>query len=184
MVDALCVASELAIGRGDLDEAEDLAAAAVAIIAGTKQLFLIAVAEIALANVEVAAGRPDDARRRMAELGRELRDDDFGVDPAVTALIEAATPRDDTLRRSSTVRSRLTELGQGAQPVLIEALTKQEQVILAQLASHRTYPEIGRELFISRHTVKTHVTRIYRKLGVDGRSAAIEAATANGLLAV
>ncbi len=67
---------------------------------------------------------------------------------------------------------------------LIEPLTQQERVILGQLAGHRTYPEIGQELFISRPTVKPHVSRIYRKLGVTGRSGAVEAATAPGLIGV
>jgi len=184
MLDALCVASELAVRNGDLDEAENLAAGAVALIAGTKALFLRALAEIALANVEVAAGRPGDAQRRMADLRREVGDDEFGIDPAITALIEAASPRDDTIAPAPNVRSPGIELRHDIQPAFVEPLTRQEQVILGQLASHRTYPEIGRELFISRHTVKTHVTRIYRKLGVTGRSAAIEAATAMGLFAV
>jgi LuxR family transcriptional regulator, maltose regulon positive regulatory protein len=185
MADALCVGSELAMCAGDSDEAENLAAAAVAIFAGGTGLFLRARAEIALANVEVAAGRPGDARRRMADLGRAIGNDEIGVDPAITALIDAATPRDDGVRPSPGVRPGLLEgQGHGTESTLIEPLTRQEQVILGQLASHRSYPEIGRELFISRHTVKTHVSRIYRKLGVDGRSAAIEAATANGLIAI
>jgi LuxR family maltose regulon positive regulatory protein len=181
MVDALCAASELAISTGDLDEAENLAAGAVALTAGGSPLLLNVRAEIALANVETAAGRPGDAERRLADLGR-LVDDQFGVDPAITALIDAAIPPDDGAKPSPSLGSPVFELRPGMASGLIEPLTRQEQIILGQLASHRTYPEIGRELYISRHTVKTHVSRIYRKLGVTARSAAIEAATANGLL--
>jgi DNA-binding CsgD family transcriptional regulator len=182
MADTLCVGSELAISAGDLDEAENLAAVAVAILALSTGRLLKTRAEIALANVELAAGRPSDARRRLANLQRE-GGGEFGVDPAVIALVDAAISRDGVDERQPTARSPIAELRHRASPALVEPLTRQEQAILDQLASHRTYPEIARELFISRHTVKTHVSRIYRKLGVTGRSAAIEAAIANGFFA-
>ncbi len=183
MVDALCAGSEVALSVGDVDEAENLAAVAADLMAGEPTLLHRVRAEIALANAEVAAGRPGDARRRMADL-RRAGDDRFGVDPAISALLDAAAPRDDMVEPSRSNQSPVVELRHRMQPPLVEPLTRQEQAILRQLASHRSYPEIGRELFISRHTVKTHVTRIYRKLGVDGRSAAIEAATEKGLFAV
>ena len=66
--------------------------------------------------------------------------------------------------------------------VLIEDLTDRERTILHLLASHLSFPEIGDELHISRHTVKSHVTRIYRKLGTTSRSEAIREARRLGLL--
>ena len=60
--------------------------------------------------------------------------------------------------------------------------TDRELTILGLLTSHLTFPEIGRELFISRHTVKTHVSRIYRKLGASSRSTAIRSARELGLM--
>jgi DNA-binding NarL/FixJ family response regulator len=45
-----------------------------------------------------------------------------------------------------------------------------------------TNPEIGRELFISEATVKTHLLRACGKLGVSGRTAAVTAAIERGLL--
>ncbi|HXW82145.1 MAG TPA: AAA family ATPase [Acidimicrobiales bacterium] len=184
MVDALCVGSGLANSAGDLDEAEDLAAAASGLASGAGISFPKAQAEVALANVEIAAGRLEEARRRMEELRRCVDEDEFGFDPAITRLIDATAPRDDTVEAPPSFRPAMIQPQDGVQSPLVEPLTRQEEVILGQLASHRTYPEIGRELFISRHTVKTHVSRVYRKLGVTGRSAAIEAATARGLLAV
>jgi LuxR family transcriptional regulator, maltose regulon positive regulatory protein len=182
MVDALCVGSELALSAGEIDEAEDLASAAEGLLAGGEPFLLRVPAVITLANAEAAAGRTDDARHRMAALRQEMDDDELGVDPTVTALIDASTPGDSTVANSLNAQTPKSELRNGTPLALVEPLTRQEQVILAQLASHRSYPEIGRELFISRHTVKTHVSRIYRKLGVTGRSAAIKAAAANGLL--
>jgi LuxR family maltose regulon positive regulatory protein len=181
MADALCVRSELAISTGDLDDAENVAAVSVALIPEGVAPLLKVRAVIALANVEIAGGRPDEARRRLAVLGRE-GNDEFGVDPAITALIDAATPQDDPVKPTRSLRSRLADIQDAMQSPLVEPLTPQELKILAQLASHRSYPEIGQELFISRHTVKTHVSRVYRKLGVTGRSAAIEAAILKGLV--
>lgn len=62
-------------------------------------------------------------------------------------------------------------------------LTKAERAVLEQLATHRTLVEVGEQLFVSRNTVKSHTISIYRKLGVSGRSAAVEQGRALGLLA-
>jgi len=45
-------------------------------------------------------------------------------------------------------------------------LNAAERHVLQLLASDLTVREIGRELVRSRHTVRTHVHSIYRKLGV------------------
>jgi DNA-binding CsgD family transcriptional regulator len=47
-----------------------------------------------------------------------------------------------------------------------EALTDAEQRILRLLASDLTVREIGRELYLSLNTVRTHVYSIHRKLRV------------------
>jgi len=62
------------------------------------------------------------------------------------------------------------------------AQTDRERAILRFLQSNLSSPEIGRELNISRHTVKTHVVHIYRKLGVSSRSEAVKEARRTGLL--
>ncbi|WP_258563675.1 LuxR C-terminal-related transcriptional regulator, partial [Streptomyces phytophilus] len=56
------------------------------------------------------------------------------------------------------------------------ALTDRERDILAQLARGSSNREIARALFISEATVKTHLGRIYDKLGVDSRAAAVAVA--------
>ncbi|WP_405018501.1 response regulator transcription factor [Kitasatospora sp. NBC_00070] len=61
-------------------------------------------------------------------------------------------------------------------------LTEREQEILAQLAQGLGNREIARALFISEATVKTHLGRIYDKLGVDTRSGAVAAAKERRLL--
>jgi DNA-binding CsgD family transcriptional regulator len=55
----------------------------------------------------------------------------------------------------------------------LDTLSPAEKRILRLLPSHRTLEEIGGELFISRSTVKSHVSHIYAKLGVTSRAAAV-----------
>ena len=61
-------------------------------------------------------------------------------------------------------------------------LTAAELRLLPLLATHLSFREIGETLFVSRNTVKTQAISVYRKLGVSGRSEAIERAAAHGLL--
>jgi Response regulator containing a CheY-like receiver domain and an HTH DNA-binding domain len=62
------------------------------------------------------------------------------------------------------------------------ALTARERDILGQLARGLGNREIARALFISEATVKTHLGRIYTKLGVDTRAGAVAVAKEQRLL--
>ncbi|MEU0372588.1 response regulator transcription factor [Streptomyces sp. NPDC006283] len=61
-------------------------------------------------------------------------------------------------------------------------LTDRERDILGQLARGLGNREIARALFISEATVKTHLGRIYAKLGVDTRAGAVAVAKEQRLL--
>ncbi|MGK4578977.1 response regulator [Kitasatospora sp. HPMI-4] len=61
-------------------------------------------------------------------------------------------------------------------------LTGREQDILEQLGQGLGNREIARALFISEATVKTHLGRIYAKLGVDTRAGAVAVAKERRLL--
>jgi len=63
-----------------------------------------------------------------------------------------------------------------APALLIEPLSPQEQRVLRLLAAGRSNPEIAQELVVSVNTVKTQVQSIYRKLNVNSRWEAREAA--------
>jgi LuxR family maltose regulon positive regulatory protein len=65
---------------------------------------------------------------------------------------------------------------------LVEELTDRELAVLRYLPSQLSQREIAGELFVSLNTVKTHCKAIYRKLGVDGRTTAVQAARRHGLL--
>lgn len=62
------------------------------------------------------------------------------------------------------------------------ALTPRELDVLRRVAAGMSNPDIGRELFIGEATVKSHVTHIFEKLGVNDRTAAVTAAIAAGIL--
>jgi len=58
-------------------------------------------------------------------------------------------------------------------PRALEALTAREMDVLRLIASGRSNAEIGKELFISDTTVKTHVTRLLQKLELRDHAQAI-----------
>jgi DNA-binding NarL/FixJ family response regulator len=51
-------------------------------------------------------------------------------------------------------------------------LSDREVEVLRLIASGRSNREIAAELVISEHTVRRHLSNIYRKIGVTSRSAA------------
>ncbi len=55
----------------------------------------------------------------------------------------------------------------------LDGLTQREAEILGLIARGLTNPEIATQLFLSSHTVKTHVNRIFAKTGSRDRAAAI-----------
>ncbi|MGI8328975.1 response regulator [Actinomadura scrupuli] len=61
-------------------------------------------------------------------------------------------------------------------------LSLREIEVLRLVAQGGTNAEIGRELFISEATVKTHLLRTFGKLGVSDRTAAVTAALRRGIL--
>ena len=64
----------------------------------------------------------------------------------------------------------------------VEALTTRELEILRLATSGATVDEMARHLCISPNTVKTHLTHVYGKLGVRGRTDAVRAALHAGCL--
>ena len=61
-------------------------------------------------------------------------------------------------------------------------LTPRELDVLRAVARGLSNAEVGRELFIGEATVKTHLLRIFTKLEVTDRTAAVTAAYAQGLI--
>lgn len=88
---------------------------------------------------------------------------------AVVFHAAPAAPREGTDR---------TKTAASAEP----CLTKREMAVLAAVARGLTTSSIGRELWVSEHTVKFHLTNIYRKLGVSNRAGAVRYALEHGLV--
>jgi DNA-binding NarL/FixJ family response regulator len=103
------------------------------------------------------------ATRTVAEGGAWL-------DPSVTSRV-LATYREAGLPRAAAAAK-------------VDRLTEREVEVLKLMARGDSNTEIGRELFISEGTVKTHVGRILSKLGLQDRPAAIVFAFQHGLAAV
>ena len=80
---------------------------------------------------------------------------DLGTLPDIIKLLQARS-------------SRITDTTLGA-----SSLTSAELRLVPLLPTHLSMPEIGEKLHISRHTVKSEVISLYRKLGVSSRSEAV-----------
>ena len=85
---------------------------------------------------------------------------------AETGPVEIAEGELRRLGERVTARQRRRG-GQG-----LDALSGREREIAERVAEGRTNREIGSELFLSEKTVEGHLTRIFAKLGVDGRAEA------------
>lgn len=119
-----------------------------------------------LADALVRRGTTEDLNRgsrlldKSEQLVREHRM--FGI----TQRIQATRKRiNDAFERSS--RS--------------DRLTKREIEILGLVASGRSNPEIASELFISRHTVVSHLKNIFEKIDVENRTQATAYAVENDM---
>jgi len=103
--------------------------------------------------------------------------------PAVTRLARGAAESLGTesgTNLSVALGSPPPSPGTPLQPTAI--LTDRELSVLRFLPSHLTNPEIARECIMSVNTVKTHLKRIYAKLGVTSRAETVERARLLGLL--
>jgi LuxR family maltose regulon positive regulatory protein len=76
----------------------------------------------------------------------------------------------------------LTSRRSGSSRVGASALTAAELRLMPLLSTHLSYAEIGDELDLSKHTVKSQVSSVYRKLGVSSRSEAVVRSRELGLL--
>jgi LuxR family transcriptional regulator, maltose regulon positive regulatory protein len=80
------------------------------------------------------------------------------------------------------LRARQLTASASRQGKLLDPLTAAEMRVLEKLPQRLTYAEMATELYLSLNTVKTHLRRVYMKLGATSRSSAIKRATSLGIL--
>jgi len=206
---ALAERALVAISRGAWQEAETLAERARSTSRGvwlerhlTSVLLHAVSARLALRRGEIPAAREHLARaeRLRPQLSHVLPhyavQAQLEVARGHRALADAATARavlrdaDDVLRR----RPGLGVLGRQADELRTQldllrgdaigalSLTAAEIRLFRLLGSHYSFREIGGQLDLSQHTVKSQAMSIYRKLGVSSRSQAIQRGRDLGLL--
>lgn len=108
----------------------------------------------------------DSSAEELIRAVRAVARGDSYLDPAVTARVLATY-------RSAAPPPRGTALAD---------LTAREADVLTLIAKGRSNSEIAEELFISGVTVKSHIGRIFVKLGLRDRAAAIVYAYDNGIV--
>ncbi|MBB2942593.1 DNA-binding NarL/FixJ family response regulator [Actinoplanes lutulentus] len=98
--------------------------------------------------------------------------------PAELADAVRAAARGETVLAPSVASTLVRQVRAPAPP----ALSARETEVLRQVAAGLTNAEIGKRLFISEATVKTHLLRAFNKLDVADRTAAVTTAMRHGLL--
>jgi DNA-binding NarL/FixJ family response regulator len=119
---------------------------------------------------------------RMGASGFLLKDAPPGDLIAAVRVVAAG----DALLAPSVTR-RLIEQSFKAKPALqrsakLDALTPREEEVLRLIARGLSNPEIAKALFVSEQTVKTHVGKVFSKLGLRDRAQAVICAYETGLI--
>jgi LuxR family maltose regulon positive regulatory protein len=159
--------ARVAIHHGDLDQADqDLARAQQLRPQATRALPYYAVqARLELTRAYLALTDLAAARTVLSEVDELLRwRPDLGTLP----------------EQASQLRSQVDQVR--GQVIATAPLTTAELRLLPLLATHLTFREIGEQLYLSQHTVKTQALSIYRKLGASSRGQAVQRVQAIGLL--
>ena len=165
---AFAGAARLAVHRGDRNEAErQLTQAMRNRPSLTFALPYLAVrVRVQLAKVYWALGDLMTARHLLQEI-----DDILHHRPALGTLVDEVSEFSRAITTSGHAGAT------GASP-----LTAAELRLLPYLQTHHTIRDIAQRLFVSRNTVNSQVSSIYRKLGVSSRDEAVQRAIATGLL--
>jgi LuxR family transcriptional regulator, maltose regulon positive regulatory protein len=206
---ALAERSILAMARGEWRQAEALAGRASAGARGAWRdrygsgaLLHAVTARLAIHRGDVAQARDDLARAErlrplltwaLPHLAVQVRLEMARTYLALTDAVAARTMLwevGDLLSRRSRLgllRDQAAELHAQLDTMRMDAvgasaLTTAEVRLLRLLGTHYSFREIGVQLYLSQHTVKSQAMSIYRKFGVSSRSEAIRHARDLGLL--
>jgi two-component system nitrate/nitrite response regulator NarL len=177
-------------------EAEDGLAALEAIRTHSPQVALLDYRMPGMDGAEVAAALQRDelptrvlllsAHDEPAIVFRALQDGAAGFLPKestrselVNAVLDCAKGRD--IVAPSLAAGLAGEIRRRAEPVG-PVLSPREREVLKLIAGGSSIPAMAKELFLAPSTVKTHVQRLYEKLGVSDRGAVVAEAMRRKLL--
>ncbi|MCU1433143.1 MAG: two component transcriptional regulator, LuxR family [Actinotalea sp.] len=111
------------------------------------------------------------------------------VEAGATGYLLKDTPRDDLVAAVRAAARGETVLAPSVARRLVaqlrdagDRLTPRELEVLAGVARGGSNAQIGAELYIAEATVKTHLLRVFTKLGVDDRTRAVTVALERGIL--
>lgn len=77
---------------------------------------------------------------------------------------------------------RLLDMGDRASDAPLNRLSPREREVLALLGRGWSNAQIGRELYLSEDTIKTHARRLFRKLGAKDRAEAVATGFRRGIM--
>ncbi|MFB6844305.1 response regulator [Streptomyces sp. NPDC056373] len=157
--------------------------------------------DVILMDLRMPGGGGVDAIRELTRTGARAKvlvlttyDTDSDTLPAIeagaTGYLLKDAPRDELFSGVRAAAEGRTVLSPAVASRLVSAvrapgnepLSAREREVLALVARGTSNREIARELFISEATVKTHLTHLYAKLGVNDRAAAVATAYQRGIL--
>jgi DNA-binding NarL/FixJ family response regulator len=136
--------------------------------------------------------RESGGRTRVVVLTTYDTDADIlrAVEAGATGYLLKDTPRDQLVAGVRAAARGETVLAPTVATRLVASVrtagerpTAREAQVLALVARGLSNAAVGRELYISEATVKTHLLRAFAKLGVDDRTAAVTVARERGWLA-
>lgn len=106
---------------------------------------------------------PDGVARAISSGARGYVAKDASREEVAATVAMALASKDTQAGRTARVRPS------GSPP----ALTEREQQVLDGMSRGKSNAEIGRELYLSEDTVKTHARRLFRKLAAADRAQAV-----------
>jgi len=187
--------TRLALASSRLSSSEPQAALELLapVLDGSVPSFPLFLVEAFLLDAAAHDQRHDAAAAEASvERALELAEPDALIWPFVVTPARAAVDRHAPHRTAHgaflhEIRDVAGGSAPSARPVesepLREDLSEGELRVLRYLPSNLSTADIARELYLSAHTVKTHMKHIYAKLDVHRRTEAVERARALGLLA-
>jgi DNA-binding NarL/FixJ family response regulator len=142
-------------------------------------------------TVRRLVGKHPDANVVMLALSSDRE----GVAAAISAGARGFLHKDVAREEMcALVANALSEPSRPAEPVAaptvsavdpsvpVPELTERELQVLTGMAAGKSNAQIGRDLYLSEDTIKTHARRLFRKLGVGDRAQAVASGFRSGLV--